>query len=181
MRSLLTIALLAATADAWTPTPTARTMIRRASPSTTTSAASPLDRRSLLATFPAAIAATSVAAPAWAGEGDPKAAFAAAYDEAAKGIGLLDDMVEREAYGEILKFTKEFDLSWRKVTMKAAVDSLDGAAKDEAKEIRSRMTLELQAVNRAARPSTPPSKAGATAAMGQVKADLDKFFAIGPK
>ena len=107
-----------------------------------------------------------------------------------------------------MKFTKEFDLSWRKVTMKAAVDSLDGvssnylrastplpstaipdrtndvrsclalvlafstysstypahnllpitqhptpteqAAKDEAKEIRSRMTLELQAVNRAA-------------------------------
>ena len=97
MRSLVTLALLAATADAWTPTPTTRT-IRRAPPSTM-SAASPLDRRSLLATIPAAIAVTSVAAaPAWAGEGDPKEAFAAAYDEAAKGIGLIDDMIEREAY-----------------------------------------------------------------------------------
>eukprot|EP00619_Florenciella_sp_RCC1007_P021345 CAMPEP_0205939604 /NCGR_PEP_ID=MMETSP1325-20131115/50048_1 /ASSEMBLY_ACC=CAM_ASM_000708 /TAXON_ID=236786 /ORGANISM="Florenciella sp., Strain RCC1007" /LENGTH=149 /DNA_ID=CAMNT_0053310083 /DNA_START=22 /DNA_END=469 /DNA_ORIENTATION=+ len=145
-------------------------------------AANQLDRRSVLATLPAAITTVNSvnSVPAWAGEGDAIAVFAAAYDEAAQGIGRLDGMIEREAYDEILKYTKEFDLSFRKVTMKTAADSLDGAAKAEAKEIRSRMTLELQAVNRAARPSTPPSKAGATAAMDQVKLDLENFSAWGP-
>ena len=47
-------------------------------------------------------------------------------------------------------------------------------------QLRGTISFDLQYVNRAARPGTPPSKEAADLALAQLKVDLANFLALGP-
>eukprot|EP00614_Pseudopedinella_elastica_P025834 CAMPEP_0172616910 /NCGR_PEP_ID=MMETSP1068-20121228/68762_1 /TAXON_ID=35684 /ORGANISM="Pseudopedinella elastica, Strain CCMP716" /LENGTH=174 /DNA_ID=CAMNT_0013422531 /DNA_START=170 /DNA_END=694 /DNA_ORIENTATION=- len=98
------------------------------------------------------------------------------------GVVELARMVEDEDWEQILEFTKLYDLSFRKLSLKQCANALtDKTAQDKANEIRSTITFDLIAVNKAARPQyRAVAKPAAEKAMEVLKADISQFLALEP-
>jgi len=98
------------------------------------------------------------------------------------GVVELGQMVENEEWERILEFTKLYDLSFRKLTLKQVANALtDKASQDKANEIRSKITFDLIAVNKASRPQFRAiAKPSAEEAMRVLRGDLGEFLALEP-
>mmetsp|Transcript_53635 Transcript_53635/g.92278 ORF Transcript_53635/g.92278 Transcript_53635/m.92278 type:complete len:212 (+) Transcript_53635:90-725(+) len=146
-----------------------------------------LDRRSWLSFIPAAYVAFQ---PVVALAADPPPievheGFAYVRQEIESGgVAKLDSMVAAGDWENILEFTKLYDLSFRKVELYRVATALlpiDKSKHDKAKEIRSTITYDLIAVNKASRPQFREIAAPASRqAMETLKKDLADFLALEP-
>ena len=101
------------------------------------------------------------------------------------GVYTLGGMVEAEDWDSILKYTKEYDLTFRKLTMKEVTNALAAAGmpdKEKAgKELRDKFNYDLIALNKASRPQFRAiARPSADADMVELKSDLNKFLALDP-
>ena len=101
------------------------------------------------------------------------------------GAYKLGQMVEAEDWEGILQYTKVYDLSFRKLTMKQVTNSLAAAglvsAEKTGKELRDKFNYDLIALNKASRPQFRAiARPSAEADMVELKNDLNKFIALDP-
>ena len=101
------------------------------------------------------------------------------------GIYKLSQMVESEDWESILAYTKVYDLSFRKLTMKQVTNALALAGMSDSekvgKELRDKFNYDLIALNKASRPQFRSiARASADADMLELKEDLRKFIALDP-
>lgn len=149
------------------------------------------DRRSFLTNAAASgVSAVmlSLPSPAFAkGKPEPitaenvRDAFAAVRFELEDSEGVvtkLDALVRKQNYEELIDFTRETDLYFRKIKMGRARKLLtDKSLKDESVLMCNAVTFDLIGVNRSSRPGREDTE-GALKYVEQMKIDIKKFLTL---
>lgn len=98
-----------------------------------------------------------------------------------RGLARLRDLLEREDYSEVIKFTKEYFIFVGKGIMTSArKDLANDTDKDTAKDLYNRVQEDLIAINKLSRPKGLENKEEALRYLATLEDDMHLFLKLDP-